>query len=142
MAEPLVHITHGRNLRTLGALAVALVILAYLYSIGTVTWVLVVMGLFVIPAVFDVLRNPQARFELTDTMIEWQSTTQHAQVPLSRLQKARFDTRLDMSVRVTFTLIDQSKMRIPQDTLPPHRILEAALKDHGIKTERHHFRVL
>ncbi|MEQ9693695.1 hypothetical protein [Shimia sp. SDUM112013] len=142
MAAPLTHETQGRNPRTFLALGAALAVLAFLYSIGTVTWVLVVLGLFAVPAAFDVLRNPRATFTLDDTHIEWKSNTQHARVPLHQVQGARFDTRWDFSVRVTLTLVDQSKMRIPQDTMPPHQALENALKEREIKTERHHFRVV
>ncbi|PHO03328.1 hypothetical protein CSC82_15630 [Rhodobacteraceae bacterium 4F10] len=142
MVPTLTHTSRGRSARTVIALLAAVGVLAFLHSVGTVTWVLVVLGLFAVPAAFDVLRNPVATFDLDDGYIEWKSNTQHARVPLSQVESVRFDTRWDFSVRATLTLVDKSKMRIPQDTMPPHLALEQALKDRNIKTERHHFRVI
>ncbi|MEP2532789.1 hypothetical protein [Shimia sp.] len=142
MVAPLTHRNEGRNPRTFGALALAALLLLFLYSIGTMTWVLILLSLFAIPAFFDVLLNPVATFELNDRHLSWKSATQTAEVGLDKIASARFDTRLDVSVRVSLTLEDGSKMRIPQDVLPSHKALEEAFKERGIKTERHHFRVI
>lgn len=142
MAEALRYENHGRNPRTFGALAVALLLLGGLYAVGTMTWVLVLLSLFAIPALFDLLLNPVATFEMTDDVLRWKSPTQSAELGVNKIREARFDTRLDVSIRVSLTLVDGSKLRIPQDVLPPHNRLEAAFQERGIKVERHHFRVI
>ncbi|SFL93848.1 hypothetical protein [Shimia aestuarii] len=142
MAEALIYTNHGRNPRTFGALAVALLLLSGLYAIGTMTWILVLLFIFAVPALFDVLLNPVSTFEMTDDILRWKSPTQTAELGIDKILQARFDTRLDVSVRVSLTLVDGSKLRIPQDVLPPHNRLEAAFKARGIKVERHHFRVI
>ena len=142
MAAPLLHKTQGRNPKTMIGLAAYLGLLAFLYSIGTLEWIILGLGLFAVPAAIDLLKNPAADFELNDTHIRWKNAGQQAEVPLSRIQRARFDTRWDFSVRVTLIMIDSSKLRIPQDTAPPHQTLEQAFKDRDIATERHHFRVV
>lgn len=124
------------------ALAGAAALLALLYSVGTVSWVLAVLALVAVPALIDVLRNPSADFCLGDDDMSWRSSRQSAKLPLSRIARVRFDTRWDFSVRVTLILIDESKLRIPQDAMPPHQALETALRARGISTERHHFRVI
>lgn len=139
---PLIHENRGRNPRTIAALLTAVLVLAGLYSVGTLPWILIALGVFAIPALTDVLLNPKGRFELTATDIGWKNSGQTAHLPLSRIAEARFDTRWDFSVRVTLKLVDQSKLRIPQDVMPPHKNLEDALKERKIKTERHHFRVI
>ncbi|WP_299349860.1 hypothetical protein [uncultured Shimia sp.] len=142
MPDALTHKNRGRNPKTLVGLAVYLGLLAFLYSVGTLEWIILGLALFAVPAAIDLLRNPITDFELTDTQVHWKNGGQEADLPLSRIQHARFDTRWDFSVRVTLILIDQSKLRIPQDVAPPHEALEKGFKDRGIKTERHHFRVI
>lgn len=142
MASPLTHENHGRNPKTLIGLALYFGLLAFLYSVGTLEWIIFGLGIFAVPAAIDLFKNPVTDFELNDTHIRWKNSGQEAEVPLSRIQSARFDTRWDFSVRVTLIMVDKSKLRIPQDTAPPHQTLEQAFKDRGIKTERHHFRVV
>ncbi|PSL21903.1 hypothetical protein [Shimia abyssi] len=142
MVEPLTYRNQGRNPRTFGALAIAGGLILFLYSIGTMYWLIVLLSLFAIPALFDVLLNPVATFELNDTILRWKSPTQTAEMRVDQIRAARFDTRLDVSVRATLTLADGSKLRVPQDVLPSHKTLEEALKARGIKVERHHFRVI
>ena len=142
MPLPLHHQTQGRSLRTALAVAAALALLIGLYLVGTLVWLLAVLALFVLPALSDLLRNPQARFDLTDTDLTWETTRLSAALPVSRIAKARFDTRWDFSVRVTLVLHDGKKLRIPQEVMPPHRALEEAFKACNIPVERHHFRVI
>lgn len=139
---PLVHTSSGRTPRTWIAVLFALAILAGLYSVGTLPWLLVLFALPILPAIWDLVKNPTTRFELNDTAILWQAPGQDAEVGLSHIEKARFDTRWDFSVRVTLILAGKRKQRIPQNATPPHQILEEAMKARGIKVERHHFRVI
>lgn len=142
MAAPLSHHNHGRSPRTFVVLAAYIGFLIFLAYIGTLEWILIILALFAVPAAIDLIRNPVTEFHLSDTEIRWKNSGQEAELPLSRVQKARFDTRWDFSVRVTLIMIDNSKLRIPQDAAPPHQTLEQAFKDRGLKTERHHFRVI
>lgn len=142
MATPLTHTNQGRNRATVAGLIAAVIVLAFLNAIGTVAWLIVVLALFTVPAAMDVIRNPKTEFSLTDEKLSWKNSGQSAELPLSRIEHARFDTRWDFSVRVTLRLIDQSKLRIPQDVMPPHAILNTALTERGITTERQHFRVI
>ena len=142
MAEALIVRNQGRTLRTFGALALAAALLGGLYSIGTMTWILVFLSLFAIPALVDLLLNPVSTFEMTDDTMRWICPTQSGELTLDRIRQVRLDTRLDVSVRVTVMLVDGSKLRLPQDVLPAHKTLEEAFQARGIKVERHHFRVI
>lgn len=142
MTQSLSYRHHGRNRRTFGALAVATIVLFLLHSVGAMTWILVLLSLFAAPALVDVILNPISTLDLSDGILRWKSATQTADVPIDQIRSARFDTRLDVSIRVTLTMVNGSKVRIPNDVLPSHKILEAALKDYDIPVERHHFRVI
>ncbi|MBR9844491.1 MAG: hypothetical protein GYB25_15130 [Rhodobacteraceae bacterium] len=142
MTLPYRHQTQGRSLRTALAVAAALALLVGLYLVGTILWLLAVLLLFVVPAIVDLLRNPTSRFELTNTTLTWETSRLSASLPVSRIAKARFDTRWDFSVRVTLILDDGKKLRIPQEAMPPHKALEDAFKACGVPVERHHFRVI
>lgn len=142
MPTPLHHNNQGRNTATVLGLIAAIAVLTFLNWIGTVPWLIIVLGLFTVPAAVDVLRNPKTEFNLTDEILSWKNSGQSAELPLERIEKARFDTRWDFSVRVTLTLIDKSKLRIPQDVMPRHTTLETAFKERNIPTERQHFRVV
>lgn len=142
MAEALIVHNQGRTLRTFGALVLAAALLGGLYSIGTMTWILVFLSLFAIPALVDLLLNPVSTFEMTDDTMRWKCPTQSGELTLDRIRQVRLDTRLDVSVRVTVMLVDGSKLRLPQDVLPAHKTLEEAFQARGIKVERHHFRVI
>jgi hypothetical protein len=142
MSLPLRHSTQGRSLRTALAVVAALALLFGLYLVGTLVWLLAVFALFVVPALLDLLRNPQARFELTESDLTWETARLSAALPISRIARVRLDTRWDFSVRATLILHDGTKLRIPQAVMPPHRALEEALKACHIPVERHHFRVI
>ncbi len=142
MGVPIHYRREGRNRRTFVALAIAALILGFLYSIGTMTWIIILLGLFAVPAFFDVMLNPVSTLDLTDETLRWKSATQTAEMRLNQIRQARLDTRLDVSIRVTLTMVDGSKIRIPNDVLPHHKIFEAALQELNIPVERHHFRVI
>ncbi|MGR3714666.1 MAG: hypothetical protein ACU0A6_16280 [Shimia sp.] len=142
MPDPLSFTHYGRNRRTFAALAVALAILIGLNAIGTTYWIMIVLSLFAVPAAVDVLLNPVSTFSLADGVLRWKSATQEAEMRTNQIRTARFDTRLDISVRATLTMVDGSKVRIPNDVLPSPDRLQATLEAYDIPVERHHFRVL
>lgn len=142
MPEPLTFTHHGRNPRTFLALAIAVVILGGLKAVGTTNWILAVLGIFAVPALIDVLLNPVSTFSLTDGVLRWKSATQEAEMRTDQIRSARFDTRLDISVRATLNMVDGSKVRIPNDVLPSPDRLQATLEAYEIEVERHHFRVV
>ena len=57
------------------------------------------------------------------------------------IDRFRFDTRWDFSVRVSIVLHSGKRIRLPDESLPPHRDLETLLNQAGIRVERHHFTV-
>lgn len=130
----------GRSPAALVTLAAVYGILALLLAlIDMAWWIAAGLALFTLPALWEAVTDPQSRLTLDDRGLRWNTRHTAADLPLARIEKARFDTRLDLSVRITFLLRDGRKLRLPHAATPPHRAFEEALKARGIRTERHHF---
>ncbi|MGR3634805.1 MAG: hypothetical protein ACU0BK_02640 [Shimia sp.] len=142
MPDPLTFTHFGRNRRTVTALILAALVLAGLKAVGTVTWILAILGVFAVPALIDVMFNPVSTFSLAEGVLRWKSATQEAEMRTNQIRSARFDTRLDISVRATLEMVDGSKVRIPNDVLPSPDRLQATLEAYDIPVDRHHFRVI
>lgn len=115
---------------------------ALLVFLDAAPWIVASLALFTLPLAYEVWRNPQCRLTLDATALDWQGILGADRVPLVRIDKVRFDRRLDMSMRVTLVLTDGRKLRLPHDVLPPPERLETALQAYGVKTERHPFSLI
>ncbi len=133
----------ARNWPTLVAvLAVwGALILAYLVFEAS-GWIVGILGLFTLPAVYDLGRNPTAGVTLNSDRLDWYSGRVHAGLDLSEIDHIRLDTRLDFSVRATAVLHSGRKIRLPFESTPPHRPFEEVLNANGVKTVRHHFSLM
>ncbi|MFW8636805.1 hypothetical protein [Cribrihabitans pelagius] len=134
-----------RQGRSTGALLAAAAWLAGLaglwFGLGAAGWLVALLALPVIPAVLDLLRNPSAGMTLTEERIAWYSGSLRDSVPLAEIERVRFDTRLDLSVRTTLLLHGGKRLRLPQEATPPNAELERELTRRGLTTERHHFMI-
>lgn len=140
--ETLDHVNYGRNRKSIIATIAALAFLGFLHAVGTSPWIVGFLSLFVVPALIDVVLNPVSTLTMDTEELRWKSVLQVGCVPLSEIAQVRMDTRWDISVRVTLTLTDGKKLRLPHDVTPDNKLLEQAFEARGIKTERHHFRVI
>lgn len=132
----------GRSRRAVLALAISYgLILVALLVFDAAWWLMALLGLCTLPALWDVWRNPAAGLSLSSDALTWHSGRRRAEVPLSEIDHMRLDTRWDFSVRATAVLSNGKRLRLPYESLPPHRSLEAALQARGIRVERHHFNV-
>jgi len=124
---------------TLGLLYTALIFLYF--TLDAAWWVVTILALPTLPAVWDCWRNTQSGLSLSSDQVEWYRGQHIDHLPLEQIDHARFDTRFDFSVRITFILKNGRKLNLPPQVLPPRRQLEPELQKHGIRTERHHFRL-
>lgn len=134
---------HGRSRRA--AVALALIwgaLLLGLWAIDLSPWIAGAVVLFTLPAAWEFLADPHSTLTLSGTEISWHSARSADTVPLAMILKARFDTRLDLSVKVTLQLKDGRKIRLPHACTPPHRRFEEELQARGLTTERHHFSLI
>jgi len=137
------HSAYARRPRTLLALlGVWAGLLLLWWGLNTTWWIVGTLALFTLPALWEVITNREAALQLEDGILCWRDGARADRVALDALDQVRFDTRLDLSVRVTLVLTDGRRIRLPHACLPPHRMFETALNAAGVTTRRHHFRVL
>lgn len=106
-----------------------------------VWWLMGLLALTTLPALWDIVKDTSAGMELTHDTLRWHTGQRHGELSLSEVDRFRFDTRWDLSVRVSAILKSDKRLRLPDESLPPHRQLEEVLKEAGFAVERHHFTV-
>jgi len=104
--------------------------------------ILALVGLFTLPALYDFCTNPRSTLSLDGGYLSWQSGRQTAQIAVSEIDHLRFDTRLDLSVRLTVVRPSGVKIRVPYAATPPVAEMEKAAQDAGLRTQRHHFSLM
>lgn len=133
----------GRSRRNITVFAaVWAVLLGLLILVDAAPWIIAFLGMFTLPLLWEIIRNPVSHLTLDDGALAWHSIVSADRVPLSMIDKVRFDRRLDLSMRVSLLLTDGRKIRLPHDALPPPERLEQALQTRGIHTERHPFSLM
>lgn len=105
-------------------------------------WVMAILALFTLPALLDYARDTKAGLCLGPDVIVWHTGRREGSIDLAEIDFMRFDTRLDLSVRVSAVLVSGRKIRLPYECLPPHREFEGEFAKRGIRVERHHFSIL
>ncbi len=140
MSAPLIdHQTTGRTVLAAVVLVGVYAGLVILWRVLNLYWVFVLIGmLLTLPAAWEFGTAKRSGLRLDDKMLTWFSGRRSAEVALHRIDHVRFDTRLDLSIKVTVVLPDKRKLRIPQDSLPKHPALKEALDQLGVKTTRGH----
>lgn len=134
---------NGRNRTTMvTVLAIWTALGAAILYLDAALWLMGLVALLTLPAVWELFVNPAAGLDLTDRELSWFTGRRRAHLARGEIERVRLDTRLDFSVRATAVLTTGRKVRLPYECTPPHRILEAALNAHGIRTERHHFSLI
>jgi len=132
----------SRGARTLAILAVLWAgLLALVILFDAVWWLVGLLALTTLPAIWDVLRNHSAGLSLDRQELRWHSGKRHGELNAEDIAYFRFDTRWDFSVRVSVVLNSDKRIRLPDEAIPPHRVFEIALRDSGYRVERHHFTV-
>ncbi|MEW2913157.1 hypothetical protein [Leisingera sp. JC11] len=102
-------------------------------------WLVILLALPVLPAIADLIRNPLSGLKISRNRIEWFTGKLTGQAQLDEIDRVRFDTRWDFSVRATLILKSGKRIRLPQEATPPHAEADAEFQLRGIRTERHHF---
>lgn len=139
-------VTHAAHARTAWAAAVVLAVWTGLVALwlllDAAAWIVLGLMLFTVPAALDFARGRRAWLRLDHHALAWGSGRQGGEIALRRIDRVRFETRLDLSVRVRVVLDTGQRVILPQDSLPPPQQLQAGLDAAGIRTERHHFSLL
>lgn len=143
MTAAFLHQTSGRNRRTIGVLVAIYAGLAFvLLFLQAAPWIVALLILPTLPALWDIASNRPSGLSLGNGKLSWYSGKRRWEIPFDQIDHLRFDTRLDMSVRVSAVTRDKRRIRLAYDALPHHRALEAAAIAQGLRVERHHFSLL
>lgn len=130
----------GRSPRLLGLLiCIYGALLAAIVLYDAALWLMALMVLPTLPALYDLYTDPEAGLRLDGSTLHWHSGRRRGAVTLDEIEHMRLDTRWDFSVRVTAVLNSGRKLRLPAESLPPHRLLESEMLARGLRVERHHF---
>ena len=106
------------------------------------SWLVGLLALFTLPALWEVFTNPPSGLTLTSSDLSWFTGKRDAKIALSQIDHIRLDTQLDMSVRATVVLRSGRKIKLPFEATPPHRAFETALHARSVATQRHHFTLI
>lgn len=133
---------HGRSIHAILILACVYAALIFaVVLIDAAWWLMALLALLTLPALRDVIADPAAGLRLDESGLEWFSGRRRGHAALTEIDKILLDTRWDLSVRATLLLHGGKRIRLPQESLPPHRQLEAEASHRGLTVERHHFSV-
>ena len=133
----------GRSWAALfSVLGIWAVLLTAIFVVQAAIWLMAMLAIFTLPAAWDFWRNVSAGFDMDDRGLSWFAGQRSAALSWPELERFRLDTRLDFSVRATAILKSGQKIRLPYESTPPHKQLEAALLARDVPTERHHFSLI
>ena len=134
---------HNRTPRTILILiCVYAALVALLVLLDAAWWLVGLLGLTTLPALWDVAHGTRAGVSVDQNGVQWFSGKREAEVPMADLDFIRFDTRWDLSVRTSLVLKSGKRIRLPDEATPPHREFETALQQAGLRVERHHFNIM
>ncbi len=105
-------------------------------------WIVGFVLVFTLPALWDMWTHAKAGLHLSDQTLAWYTGRAKADVALVEIDHIEFVTRLDFTVRVVVVLKTGGKLRLPQESTPPHKPLQDACESLNLRTERHHFATL
>ncbi|WP_298857429.1 hypothetical protein [uncultured Sulfitobacter sp.] len=143
MTLPYTYISQGRRPATvITVLVIWAALITALVLLEAEPLILAVIGAFTLPALYDLVRNPHSTLTLDETHLRWTSGRQDAEIALSEIDHLRFDTRLDMSVRLTVVRPSGVKVRVPFPATPPHATFEPLARSAGLTTRRYHFSLI
>ncbi|MEM1004982.1 MAG: hypothetical protein AAF496_11320 [Pseudomonadota bacterium] len=132
----------NRNSRTVVILiAVYAALLTLIIVFDAAWWLVGLLSVATLPAVWDILQDSSAGMSMEADQIAWYSGKRQGHINLQEIDYFRFDTRWDFSVRVSMILTTGKRVRLPDESLPPHRTLEKILENAGFTVRRHHFTV-
>jgi len=116
-------------------------LLALVILFNAAWWLIGLFALPTLPALWDLARDTRAGLVLDQDSIRWFSGSREAEVAFSDIDHVRLDTRWDFSVRVSLVLTSDKRIRLPDESTPPHKEFEVVLQQAGLRVERHHFTV-
>ncbi|NVO54608.1 hypothetical protein HW561_02245 [Rhodobacteraceae bacterium B1Z28] len=116
-------------------------LLALVILFDAAWWLMGLLSLATLPAIWDIVHDSSASLTLDQEQLRWHTGKRQGEIEVKDVDFFRFDTRWDFSVRVTVVLTSGKRIRLPDESVPPHRQFEDVLQSAGFRVERHHFTV-
>ena len=117
MEEPQTAYTYARTGRSLTAALVVLGVWGALFfawtALDAALWIIAVIFCFTLPALSDLLRNPNNGLVLDADQLQWHSGRRQAAVLLEEPDHIQLNTRLDFSVSAAAVLKTGRKIKLP-----------------------------
>ena len=110
-------------------------------GIGMAWWIALPLWIITLPAAWEMLHPPICWLEVDDAGVRAALGRTRIDVPRAQIDRARLDTKLDLSLKLRLYPEHGRPMVVPSPCLPSGPVLEKALTEAGIKVERHHFTV-
>jgi hypothetical protein len=137
VAEPFRFERRARDPRALSLLALAgLAVLVLVLAVETAWWIPAGIGLLALPAALEALRDSRSGLAIDAGALSWWSGRRTQAVPRALIAEVVLATGLDFSQRGTVRLHSGERLRIPPESLPPGRRLDAALSAAGLPHRR------
>lgn len=105
-------------------------------------WIVALLALPVLPALWEIWRNPASTLALDGHALRWSTPRSTAEIATSELAHVELLTRWDFSIRATVHTRLGTHHRLPASVTPKAAVFEAALTARGIPVKRQHFTVL
>lgn len=133
----------GRTSGTAFVLAAIYAVLAWLwYALSVSPVILGILFLVTVPAIVDLIRNPQSRFQLDSTALSWSHGRRSAEIARGEIRQLHIHLRLDRSIKLVIELETGRKIRVIQPAIPPLALLEQGLEAQAMPFQKHPFSLL
>ena len=104
-----------------------IVLIAAMLLLNVSAWIVGIVFLFTIPAVWDLANDTRSGLTLSENDISWFHGKNSATIELAEIKRFRIDLRMDRSVKFIAELKSGRKIRLPQPSTPPLSDLEREL---------------
>lgn len=133
----------ARSGATLIVVALWLAVLVALWALVEArAWIVALLALPVLPALWEIWRNPTSTLSLDGYSLRWSTPRSTAEIATAELAHVELLTRWDFSIRATVHTRLGTHHRLPAAITPKAAAFEEALTKHGIPVKRQHFTVL
>lgn len=130
----------ARSLAALLGLGAWLLLLAVLWLVvGATWWVLGILALPALPALWEVVQNPRSHLLLDREHLQWLCPRSEGDIRIAEIERVALTTRWDFSTRTTVHTKAGTRHTLPPAVQPPGHLWEETLKERGISVTRQHF---
>ena len=129
-----------RRARSPGAIATVLIAAFVILVVGTLLnphpVILFVLVLLLLPAVWDLVKDPESQLLITPEFISWHTGPRRESAQISEIDLVHLKTNFELSQRARITMRNGQKLYIPAPCMPPGRQIDSILENQGLDVKR------